>query len=167
MVKLLGAIKNAAVHLGAGGLPAPQVIDTMLTSKSPLAARTRKSGPRNVEHWLRLEIAHRLSRLLAFSQLTPQVTWNPELGAWVLQLGMMSFVGSVTIAHSFLGALAQKLFQEVTDTRGWAFCSLCKVQYPVSRFPAEGRDNYCDTCRADGSMWRHQKQRQRAKRAAR
>jgi hypothetical protein len=162
LVRQLKVIRDAAGYLNAGQ-PPPKDVSALLLGNSKFARRIRKPSQENIALGVRLAVATRISRLLDIAELRPQLIWNEKFSRWNLTLTSFPSIGMAAVSDSCLGALVWQLILEVTDSRGFAFCSLCGNAYPSKRSPSEGRGNYCPTCRENGAMWRHLKQLQRQK----
>jgi len=67
-------------------------------------------------------------------------------------------------AANLFGQLALRMMFMISGKGGIVFCSSCSGAYlPNKRRPSAGRSNYCEACKADGTMWREIKRRQRSK----
>jgi hypothetical protein len=76
-------------------------------------------------------------------------------GRWRISFASRAF-------PNLFGLLALKLMFTISESDGIVFCSTCPRAYlPNERRPSAGRANYCEVCKADGTMWREIKRRQR------
>lgn len=148
------AIKRLADDLRSGARGSENDWATVLSQKPESIRQSRREG-RPTRGVL---LAVRVSEWLEAASFRPYLSW-PETASPALRVLEPS---SSPTPH--FAALVRQLAHEVTGARGTYVCNGCDNVYSrEAKKPKPGQNNYCPTCRTDGTAARIRQRQRRAR----